>query len=77
MSCGKTPSFRSIALRWAEAGKGLQMVGLTHIQPAIRLLRETDGRWIGYIPELPGMTVEHTHPVELKILFTLRSKLTR
>jgi predicted RNase H-like HicB family nuclease len=23
----------------------------------IRLLRETDGRWIGDIPELPGVTV--------------------
>jgi len=23
----------------------------------IRLLRETDGRWIGDVPELPGVTV--------------------
>jgi predicted RNase H-like HicB family nuclease len=27
------------------------------MQPTIRLLRETDGRWIADIPELPGVTV--------------------
>jgi predicted RNase H-like HicB family nuclease len=27
------------------------------MQLTIRLLRETDGRWIGDIPELPGVTV--------------------
>jgi predicted RNase H-like HicB family nuclease len=27
------------------------------MKPAIRLLRETDGRWIGDISELPGVTV--------------------
>jgi predicted RNase H-like HicB family nuclease len=27
------------------------------MQLTIRLLRETDGRWIGDIPELPGLTV--------------------
>jgi len=30
---------------------------MTHIQLTIRLLRETDGRWIADIPELPGVTV--------------------
>ena len=28
-----------------------------HMQLKIRLLRENDGRWIGDIPELPGVTV--------------------
>jgi predicted RNase H-like HicB family nuclease len=27
------------------------------IQLTIRLLREDDGRWIGDVPELPGVTV--------------------
>lgn len=27
------------------------------MQLTIRLLRETDGRWIGDVPELPGVTV--------------------
>jgi predicted RNase H-like HicB family nuclease len=27
------------------------------MQLAIRLLRETDGRWIGEVPELPGVSV--------------------
>jgi predicted RNase H-like HicB family nuclease len=27
------------------------------MQLTIRLLRETDGRWIGDIPELPGVSV--------------------
>jgi predicted RNase H-like HicB family nuclease len=27
------------------------------VQLTIRLLRETDGRWIGDVPELPGVTV--------------------
>jgi predicted RNase H-like HicB family nuclease len=28
---------------------------MRHMQLTIRLLRETDGRWIGDIPELPGV----------------------
>jgi predicted RNase H-like HicB family nuclease len=27
------------------------------VQLTIRLLRETDGRWIGDVPQLPGATV--------------------
>ena len=34
------------------------------MQLTIRLLRETDGRWIGDIPELPGVTVYGTTPEE-------------
>jgi predicted RNase H-like HicB family nuclease len=30
---------------------------MRHMQLTIRLLRETDGRWIADIPELPGVTV--------------------
>ena len=30
---------------------------MKHMQLTIRLLRETHGRWIGDIPELPGVTV--------------------
>ena len=30
------------------------------MQLTIRLLRETDGRWIGDVPELPGVTVYGT-----------------
>ena len=33
----------------------------------IRLLRETDGRWIADIPELPGVTVYGTTPEKAKI----------
>jgi predicted RNase H-like HicB family nuclease len=35
-----------------------------HMQLTIRLLRETDGRWIGDIPELPGVTVYGATPEE-------------
>jgi len=35
-----------------------------HMQLTIRLLRETDGRWIGDIPELPGVTVYGSTPEE-------------
>jgi predicted RNase H-like HicB family nuclease len=34
------------------------------MQLTIRLLRETDGRWIGDIPELPGVTVYGSTPEE-------------
>ncbi len=34
------------------------------MQLTIRLLRETDGRWIGDIPELPGVTVYGDSPEE-------------
>ncbi|HEY1203394.1 MAG: type II toxin-antitoxin system HicB family antitoxin [Bryobacteraceae bacterium] len=37
---------------------------------AIQLRRETDGRWIGDIPELPGVTVYGSTPEEA----TLRAK---
>ena len=30
---------------------------MKHMQLTIRLLRETDGRWIAYVSELPGATV--------------------
>ena len=35
----------------------------------IRLLRETDGRWIGDVPELPGATVygATAHEATLKV----------
>jgi predicted RNase H-like HicB family nuclease len=33
----------------------------------IRLLPETDGRWIGDIPELPGVTVYGATPEEATI----------
>lgn len=33
------------------------VVRLAHMHLTIRLLRETDGRWIGDVPELPGVTV--------------------
>jgi predicted RNase H-like HicB family nuclease len=33
----------------------------------IRLLREKDGRWIGDIPELPGVTVYGASPDEATI----------
>ena len=36
----------------------------------IRLLRETDGRWIADIPELPGVTVYGSTPEEA----TLKAK---
>jgi predicted RNase H-like HicB family nuclease len=37
------------------------------MQLTIRLLRETDGRWIADIPELPGVTVYGTTPKEATI----------
>jgi predicted RNase H-like HicB family nuclease len=37
---------------------------MKHMQLNIRLLRETDGRWIADIPELPGVTVYGTTPEE-------------
>ena len=40
------------------------------MQLTIRLLRETDGRWIADIPELPGVTVYSVTPEEA----TLRAK---
>jgi predicted RNase H-like HicB family nuclease len=40
------------------------------MQLTIRLLRETDGRWIGDIPELPGAMVYGPTPEEA----TLRAK---
>ncbi len=33
----------------------------------IRLLRETDGRWIGDVPELPGVTVYGETPEEASL----------
>ena len=38
------------------------------MQLTIRLLHETDGRWIGDIPELPGVTVYGATPEEAKAL---------
>ncbi|MEO8595543.1 MAG: type II toxin-antitoxin system HicB family antitoxin [Candidatus Solibacter sp.] len=40
------------------------------MQLTIRLLREDDGRWIGDIPELPGVTVYGSTPEEA----TLKAK---
>ena len=40
------------------------------MQLTIRLLRETDGRWIGDVPELPGVTVYGLTPEEA----TLKAK---
>ena len=40
---------------------------MSHMQLTIRLLRETDGRWIADIPELPGVTVYGTTPEEATI----------
>jgi len=37
---------------------------MRHMQLTIRLLREADGRWIGDIPELPGVTVYGATPDE-------------
>jgi len=37
---------------------------MSHMQLTIRLVRETDGRWIGDIPELPGVTVYGSTPEE-------------
>ena len=44
--------------------------GIRHMQLTIRLLRETDGRWIADIPELPGVTVYGVSPDEA----TLKAK---
>lgn len=43
---------------------------MNHMQLTIRLLRETDGRWIGDVPELPGVTVYGASPDEA----TLKAK---
>jgi predicted RNase H-like HicB family nuclease len=40
------------------------------MQLTIRLLRETDGRWIADIPELPGVTVYGVTPEDA----TLKAK---
>ena len=40
------------------------------MQLTIRLLRETDGRWIGDVPELPGVSVYGATPEEA----TLKAK---
>lgn len=40
------------------------------MQLTIRLLREEEGRWIGDIPELPGVTVYGSTPEEA----TLKAK---
>ncbi len=45
-----------------HAGARIVIVKLT-----IRLLRETDGRWIGDIPELPGVTVYGSTAEEAKL----------
>jgi predicted RNase H-like HicB family nuclease len=37
------------------------------MQLTIRLLRETDGRWIADIPELPGVTVYGSTPDEATV----------
>ena len=42
----------------------------TSASRTLRLLRETDGRWIGDIPELPGVTVYGSTPEEA----TLKAK---
>lgn len=34
---------------------------------AIRLLREADGRWIGDVPELPGVTVYGSSPRDARL----------
>ena len=43
---------------------------MRHMQLTIRLLRETDGRWIGEVPELPGVIVYGRTPEEA----TLKAK---
>jgi len=43
---------------------------MSRMQFTIRLLRETDGRWIADIPELPGVTVYGVTPEEA----TLKAK---
>ncbi len=37
------------------------------MQLTIRVLRETDGRWIADVPELPGVTVYGSTPEEATI----------
>ena len=37
------------------------------MQLTIRLLRETDGRWIADIPELPGVTVYGVTPEDANL----------
>src|ERR1700722_15759409 len=43
---------------------------MRHMQLTIRLLREEDGRWIGDVAELPGVTVYGSTPEEA----TLKAK---
>ena len=43
---------------------------MRNMQLTIRLLRETDGRWIADVSELPGVTVYGTTPEEA----TLKAK---
>jgi len=38
-----------------------------HMQLTIRFLREEDGRWIGDVPELPGVTVYGSTPEEATV----------
>jgi predicted RNase H-like HicB family nuclease len=37
------------------------------MQLTIRLLRETDGRWLADVPELPGVTVYGSTPEEATV----------
>jgi predicted RNase H-like HicB family nuclease len=40
---------------------------MKNMQLTIRLLRETDGRWIADIPELPGVTAYGVTPEEATV----------
>ena len=40
---------------------------MRHMQLTVRLLRETDGRWIAGISELPGVTVYGVTPEEATV----------
>ena len=40
---------------------------MRRMQLTIRLLRETDGRWIADVPELPGVTVYGANPQEATV----------
>ena len=41
---------------------------MRHMQLTIRLPRETDGRWIADIPELPGVTVYGVTPEDATLM---------
>jgi predicted RNase H-like HicB family nuclease len=43
------------------------VLALAHMQLTIRLLRETDGRWIADVAELPGVTVYGVTPEQATI----------